>query len=212
MNLSELLYLLDIKILHLINVDLANPTMDQFWLLITHLERQAWFTFGILPLLLGWLLYIYRWGALKVFCVLGLTVAISDAVAYRGVKSLIDRQRPFQNHAISSWVRKVGDAEGPSFPSNHAANCFAGAMILAFYFKSKRNYFYTFALLVSISRVALGVHYPSDAVGGAILGIVVGFLVRTYILNRNPRLWLGKPVSSSDENLSSWKRRVAPLR
>ena len=211
MSLIQPFYNLDIYVLRLINVQLASPTLDQFWLIITHMERLDWFKYGVLPLILVSLLYIYRASSLRLLLVLALGVALSDVLSYRVVKSLIDRPRPFQNSEISSWVRKVGDASGPSFPSNHAANCFAGAVILAWYFKSKRYFFYGFAGLVAISRVALGVHYPSDVLAGAMLGIVVGLLVRSWLLNHRPMFWLKVPVSKSDEDSGNWRRRIRRL-
>ncbi len=205
------LYKIDIGLLHWVNVDFASPALDQFWLMVTHFERTAIFECMVLPASLLFLFYTYRLNALKVIAVLALTVGLSDVLAYRGVKTFVKRPRPFQNLEISSWVRKVGDAQGPSFPSNHAANCFAAAVVLAWYFKRVGNIFYILAALVAISRVALGVHYPSDVLGGAILGITVGFLVRVGVLNQNKWLRLEESVSKSDAQVGHWRTRSRRL-
>jgi undecaprenyl-diphosphatase len=181
---------MDQALLKLFNVDWANPIMDQFWLYITHLERHSWLMMVVLPLLIVYLVLIYRWSSLKLLAVLGFTVMISDILAYRVIKHLYPRARPFENPALADWLRHVGDAHGPSFPSNHAANSFAGAMILSWYFPRAAKWFYILALLISISRIALGVHYPSDVAGGIFLGFLVGFFVRFFILAPYPALEL----------------------
>ena len=186
--MNELLGI-DVWLLRLLNVDLANPILDQVWLQLTHLERQSWFAFGVLPLLLGLGFYIYRMSLGKLLFVLALAVGLADLFSYRVVKSVIMRPRPSSNIELSGWLRPVGDAHGLSFPSNHAANCFAGAVILAWYFRRGAYYFYTIAGLIGLSRVALGVHYPSDVLGGIAIGVGVGFLIRMTVLERAPRFW-----------------------
>ena len=64
------------------------------------------------------------------------------------------------------------------FVSSHAANSFATAGLLGLFFNRKSLYLLLiWASLVSYSRVYLGVHYPSDILGGAIIGLIVAFLV-----------------------------------
>jgi|SRR5665213_3265929 len=208
MKMTGPLEYLDLQILRLLNVTYGHPVMDQIWLAITHLERQWWFTFVLLPILLGWFIYIYRLRSIHVLFAVALGVAISDALSYRIIKFMVNRPRPFENPEIASWLRHVGDAHGPSFPSNHAANCFAGAVILAWYFRSRAYLFYIFATLVGLSRIALGVHYPSDVIAGAMLGILVGILVRSLLLNRVSWFRLEIPVSSSDADSAHWRRRI----
>nr|MBA3901646.1 phosphatase PAP2 family protein [Bacteroidota bacterium] len=64
--------------------------------------------------------------------------------------------------------------------SGHAANTFALAVFLGNILKTKFKYFLVFMLfwaaLVSYSRIYLGVHYPADLIGGAILGSSIGYL------------------------------------
>jgi undecaprenyl-diphosphatase len=209
--MTAVLLWIDYEVLRFLNVTVGNPVLDQFWLCITHLDRQAWFMFGVLPLMLVVFLYIYRLKAIKPLLAVALVVALSDALAYRVIKTLINRPRPFQNPEIASWLRHVGDAAGASFPSNHAANCFAGACVLAWYFGRRRYLFYGFASLVAISRVALGVHYPSDVLGGAMLGILVGLLVRSALLNQVKWFSIGDSVSNGDPDSGNWRLRTRRL-
>jgi undecaprenyl-diphosphatase len=201
----------DLRLLYVLNVMIANPGLDQFWDGITHMHKQLWVQLGLLPLVVMYLLYIYRMHAFKVLAVLALTVALTDTLCYRVIKQAVPRARPFENQEISSWLRKVGDAHGPSFPSNHAANCFAGAAILAWYFRRRRFYFYTFATLVALSRPALGVHYPSDVLGGAIVGLFVAWLVEILLLNHIRFFRLPVRVSEEDIQSDDWRLRSRRL-
>lgn len=207
----DFLYTIDIRVLHLINVDWAIPGLDAFWSSISHLDRECWFKPIFMPVLLIGLFYIYRLQAFKPLTAFLITVTLSDALAYRVIKAIVHRPRPFENPEVSAWLRHVGDAHGWSFPSSHAANCFAAAGVLTWYFASGRNLFYIFALLVALSRIFLGVHYPSDVVGGAVLGILVGFFVKVGVLQRFRWFRLGKSVSSLDSESSGWRKRSRRL-
>jgi undecaprenyl-diphosphatase len=211
MNYAGWLYRIDTGILYLLNVKFENPIMDQVWLALTHLERQWWFVLIIAPLILIRVVYIYRFKTLKLMFGVGLAVALSDMICYRIIKMDVERPRPFDDPRISAWVRHVGDAHGASFPSNHAANCFAGAVILSWFFPLGRDLFYVFAFFVGLSRIALGVHYPSDVLGGAILGLVVGFLVKFLLLSRFNFFRLENRVSTSNTGTYNWRKRIRRL-
>ncbi len=198
---------IDAEILRCFNVRLAYPWLDSFWLIVTHLDRQLLFKYIFLPALLLWALSIYKGQLIPVMLALGLTVGLTDVLAYRGIKAFVQRPRPSENLEIASWLRPIGDAQGPSFPSNHAANCFAGAGIMSWYFYRRRYLFYTLATLVAVSRVALGVHYPSDVVAGAILGFGVALVIRTSLLNASRGFWHGPNQRSMRVDFPQWRIR-----
>jgi undecaprenyl-diphosphatase len=82
---------------------------------------------------------------------------------------------------ISSLLHLIDGYKGGKygFPSCHAANSFGLAFFLVLYFKSRilSIFIMVWAVLVSYSRIYMGVHYPSDIV----VGMLVGFAVSTLI-------------------------------
>jgi undecaprenyl-diphosphatase len=125
------------------------------------------------------LCFLYRrWG------VLGLTivaVALADWSA-TGLKALFDRERPpLPYPEPDPLVRTPHDG---SFPSGHAATSFASATILSFAFPRFAPFLFALAAAVAWSRVYVGVHYPLDIVGGAVLGILVALGVRSLVRRR----------------------------
>jgi membrane-associated phospholipid phosphatase len=86
----------------------------------------------------------------------------------RGLKALIARPRP-PEALVNTFTY--------SFPSEHAATAFLMASILGERYPHLRPFFYTAAVVVSLSRLLLGVHYPTDILAGAALGLGVGYAV-----------------------------------
>jgi len=91
------------------------------------------------------------------------------------IKPLVDRHRPY----ISIPAVSVLDArpKNASFPSGHAGNAFAAATVLARAMPAWQPVWWTLAALIAYSRVYVGVHYPADIVGGAVIGTACAILV-----------------------------------
>ena len=93
------------------------------------------------------------------------------------VKALVHRRRPFIRLAQARIVgRRAG---GRSFPSGHTSQAFFVATLMAGYFDAgiwAVCLLYAIALLVGITRIYVGAHYPRDVLGGAILGSAWGLL------------------------------------
>lgn len=111
-----------------------------------------------------------------------LLIVLADQISVHAFKNVFMRYRPCHNLEICEQVH-LNDGKGGmyGFISSHAANTFALAMFLSLLFKNKIRYFglavFLWASFVSYSRIYNGVHYPSDIVLGAILGMGIGITV-----------------------------------
>ncbi|OCN00249.1 hypothetical protein A7X67_09275 [Clostridium sp. W14A] len=104
------------------------------------------------------------------------------------IKMAVDRSRPYQT---IQKIRIVGVREkGASFPSGHTSQAFFMAALLSHYFNlgtGQVRLLYLVALCVGMTRMYVGMHYPRDVIGGAILGTcwgLLGITVNQYILSQ----------------------------
>lgn len=163
----------------LINRSLANPVFD---LLMPALSDKRLLA---LPLLVG-LVALGIWGGRRGrIAALSVVVAVlvADAATQHLWKPLIDRIRPC--HALSDARVLGGCSASYSFPSNHASNIFALGTVLTAHYRRALVPLLALGLAVGYSRVYLGAHYPSDVLGGAVWGILLGLSLG----------WLGQKVS-----------------
>jgi len=98
-----------------------------------------------------------------------------NLVVYYALKRGIRRRRPFERCDDIHACVKVPDAF--SFPSGHTQHAFAFALLLSSLHPGLAPLLWSFAALVGLSRVVLGLHFPSDVVIGALLGLATGSLV-----------------------------------
>lgn len=108
-------------------------------------------------------------------------VAFSGALAYlvsRLIGFVFFRPRPFVTHSFEAFIAMSPLSK--SFPSSHAIVSFAVAMAL--YARNRRwgTVALVLAGLISISRVLVGVHYPSDVLAGALLGVILSMLIQKF--------------------------------
>lgn len=88
------------------------------------------------------------------------------------VKVTLHRQRPKPDGELLAPLVKVPTSL--SFPSSHAAMSFAAAIILTYFQTALWPLFFGLALVMSWSRVYVGVHYPSDVLAGTAVGLATG--------------------------------------
>lgn len=100
------------------------------------------------------------------------TITVIDKASHYLLKEVIQRPRPYLT--LENVHQLVGSGGG-SFPSNHAMNTAAMAVILGWAMPWIRPWAWLYAALAAFSRVYCGVHYPSDVLGGMALGALAGW-------------------------------------
>ncbi|SIT12253.1 phosphatase PAP2 family protein [Neptunomonas antarctica] len=128
---------------------------------------------GVMYILLGMLLAIFEPQDGAAFFRSGLFAFLIEFPLYLFLKNTIRRDRPCERLSVEVAVKPT---EKFGFPSGHAAAAFVFASVLSQIYPSIALLAYSIAMLISVSRVVLGVHYPADIVAGAAVGIVCGFL------------------------------------
>lgn len=177
------LHSLDVAIFRFINGGLSNSLFDELMPLIS---GNSLFT----PILiLITIALLWKGGKReRIFVLLALTiVAIGDGWICNSVKEAVGRARPF--HDLSETNLLVGRGKYSSMPSSHAANWFAATMVAFIFYRRSWRFMLPLALLISFSRIYVGVHYPTDILVGAILG--AGYAAAFVWLANAVWQWIG---------------------
>ncbi len=180
----EWLDAIDTTIFLFLNNTVRHPLVDPVMVAITSQDRWYAVLFG------GWLAMIIwggRRGRLAAVMVV-LAVALSDQLSSGLLKQVVGRVRPCNALPDDAFRLLVGRSKAPSFPSSHAANSFSMATVLAWRYPRFTGLLLGIALVIAYSRIYVGVHYPFDAVVGALLGVVCG-RVAILIVHSTDRWW-----------------------
>jgi undecaprenyl-diphosphatase len=171
--LGDFLYSIDVAVFRCVNEGWSCSPLNGFFSYITDFHHT-----GILLVIVLFVLYQLIWGGAKGrWLVLGLVVGVtlSDQGTSHLLKNWIQRIRPC--NALPGVLTPVGGSDAYSFPSSHAANMGSSMFLLARTFPTFKGLFITIAILVGLSRVYLGLHYPSDVLGGYLFGVGIGWVV-----------------------------------
>ncbi len=133
----------------------------------------SYFQYFVVGFLLLFLLFNFKKYVKMVILALGAAV-LSRYVFAEIIRYLLPRSRPFVYNQINLLLGKVNES---SFPSGHAVFFFAIAAVVYFYNKKAGLIFFLAAFLISLARVFVGVHWPSDILAGAVVGMISGWLV-----------------------------------
>jgi len=172
----EHLRALDTQLLLAVNRAHA-PWLDAFMVLAS--DRLVWFP--AYALLLAWLIYVFRRRAVLLVPLLVLAVALADSVTSRLFKPFFARPRPCHDARVFPYLHLPDGCGGQfGFLSSHAANSVALAVFLfillpAGRYRTLKIGVVCWAFLLSYSRVYLGAHYPTDVLGGALIGAGLGW-------------------------------------
>lgn len=135
----------------------------------------------------------WRKKAIPIILALIVCIFISDQ-SCNLIKNGVQRPRPSHENALDGQVHLVAKPDGTlytggpfGFPSSHAANSITLALYIIFYLGKNKKWLVIcmlgWVLLISYSRLYLGVHYPGDLLAGWILGMVSAFLGR-FVLSK----------------------------
>jgi undecaprenyl-diphosphatase len=179
------LYSIDLAVFRLGNSTLVFPAGDWFFPFITDLHNF------IIPYALSAiaLMVFGKKKGIVTVLLLAVTIALSDQLSSFVVKPLVARIRPC--HVLDDVRLLVGCGSGFSFTSSHATNNFAMAVLIGHFYTRARPYLLIWATLVAWSRVYVGVHYPSDLLGGALLGSAIALGV-AYAYEFGVSAWHGR--------------------
>jgi undecaprenyl-diphosphatase len=114
-----------------------------------------------------------RWRVASVSALVAAAVAL---VANQAIAHVWDRPRPFTTHAAATHLLSAPSPD-PSFPSDHAAAAFAIAFCVLAVSRWAGVGFLAAATAIGLSRIALGMHYPSDVLAGMLVGWVAAVLM-----------------------------------
>lgn len=174
----DAIYSFDYSILNYINEHFHNAFFDGFFSIITHLAAAGWFWIALAALLLCFK------KTRKTGCVMGAALLMGVIFGNGILKPLIHRVRPYDNAAWSPAVTRATLLISPpsdySFPSGHTLASFEGAFGIFLCNKKWGAPALVLAVLIAFSRLYFYIHYPTDVIGGMILGI--GFAVAAFFI------------------------------
>ena len=165
----ECLSQIDTSLFYFLNVTCANIVFDTIMPAITN-RWSVRITFLTIALSLA--IFGGKKGKIT-FLLCMLTVLISDQLSSNLIKHIVERIRPC--HVLVDINLLMPCSSGYSFPSSHAANSIGQAAIVSCMFSRLRIPIFVIAVAISFSRIAVGVHYPSDVLVGGLVGLFSGF-------------------------------------
>jgi undecaprenyl-diphosphatase len=108
-----------------------------------------------------------------------IATGLSGTLIYKWLKGKTLRPRPYQ--VLQDVLLTGKPLDYFSFPSGHTLHAAAFAFMTLFYYPSLAMLVIPFSLMVAVSRVVLGLHYPSDVLAGAIIGITISLISMNLI-------------------------------
>ena len=154
-----------------------TPALDAVMVFVSN--RTVWFP--AYALLTGWLIWHFRRRAVLLLPLLIAAVALADSITSRLFKPFFGRLRPCHAPELAGLLHLPDGCGGQfGFLSSHTANSVALAVFLALVlpgsrFRGLKIGVALWAMLLSYSRIYLGAHYPSDVLGGALVGALLAW-------------------------------------
>ncbi|WP_019674336.1 phosphatase PAP2 family protein [Arsukibacterium perlucidum] len=170
MNTLQKLTLLDTRLFFQVNLIGQLPSVKKLSLGLSRCGD------GPLYLIIALLLWQFEQNQGSRFIQVGLLAFAIELPLYLLLKNAIQRERP-KGPLQHGWEPGIRPSDRFSFPSGHTAAAFMFAWLLAAYYPEFTAYYLLMASGIGLSRVLLGVHYPTDILAGAALGSVIALIV-----------------------------------
>jgi undecaprenyl-diphosphatase len=153
--------------------------------------RNPYFWSPLYLFMLSYLFLNFPKQAWKLLAYVLFTFALTDLISTQIFKAFIFRPRPCWDFSALNQVRMlIPCSTGNGFVSSHAANHFGLSTFLFIALRDltgkRYRLLFIWAALICYAQVYVGAHYPGDVLGGAALGILLGFLsARTYLARKS---------------------------
>jgi len=172
---------MDLYLFHLIN----GLALQGLWLDTLGIFFAKYLEFVLLACLL--LFLIVDWRRYWTMVIEAAAAAVlARLVIVNFIRLILPRLRPF----VENNVNLLLSSGESSFPSGHAAFYFAIATVVFIYNKKAGILFFVAAFLISIARIFVGIHWPTDILAGVAVGIFSGWLInvvsKSYLLKKAP--------------------------
>lgn len=160
---------MDNALFYAVNYGTQNRFFD--WLMPAVTEYKNWIFVAVI--LIAYLLWTKPSRGAIILLIAVLAITFGDFLSHRVLKEIFARIRPC--NALPDVNLLTGCSASFSFPSNHAVNSFVLASVIGFFDKKLLAPALFLAALVAFSRVYIGVHYVSDVIAGALIGVGLGY-------------------------------------